>query len=214
MKPIQKSTEVTNIITIKNKVYKFTTETYYLKEQKNYINVNCCNFIDKDTNKIIIETLLKSVKGELNNIKFNYSTLYKDLKFQKYLESPSNVKFINELSLKLNNKKYFNYEEDEVDSQRSNYLYNIDESNNNEIQTFHNNRKEENRHINVTELTKTCIISCYTKVENFKEIPIYHYYGNKNNSTTPIICEFSLLINILTKKLHLRCRTAKRCFLV
>ena len=34
MKPIQKSTEVTNIITIKNKVYKFTTETYYLKEQR------------------------------------------------------------------------------------------------------------------------------------------------------------------------------------
>lgn len=39
MKVIQKSTEVINSITIKNKVYKFTTETYYLKEQKNYISI-------------------------------------------------------------------------------------------------------------------------------------------------------------------------------
>lgn len=56
-------------ITIKEINYKFRNKTFILNEIGDYFTIDIIRFIDKDTNKIIIETLLKSVKGELNNIK-------------------------------------------------------------------------------------------------------------------------------------------------
>ena len=92
-------------ITIRNNSYKFKEETYKLTPQDSF-SISCTkfNFEGNFTN----ETLLKTIKGRINNEEFNYETLNKDLGIKEWLKFKDNVKLINNCSLKINNKCFFN----------------------------------------------------------------------------------------------------------
>lgn len=99
------------------------------------------------------------------------------------MKDQNNANFINECSLRINKKKYFNFN---VESQRGPTI--LDE--------LINDKKL----INTSKLWETCIIPIDNKIENF-------YNGSMKYKNTPIITTLEIIIDILSKKLHLRCRT-------
>ena len=92
-------------ITIRNNTYNFKEETYKLSPKDSF-SISCAkfNFEGNFTN----ETLLKTIKGYINNEEFNYHTLSKDLDLKQWLQTIDNIKIINNCSLKINKEKFFN----------------------------------------------------------------------------------------------------------
>ena len=97
-------------ITIKEINYKFRNKTFILNEIGDYFTIDIIRFIDKDTNKIIIETLLKTLICNIKGKEFTYRNLREDKIFREYLRYIDNINFVNSVSSRLNNKKWFNYE--------------------------------------------------------------------------------------------------------
>ena len=58
----------------------------------------------------------------------------------------------------------------------------------------------DNSMIQTDELWKTCLIEPFKQTKNFNIIPVYYYEGPIKRPETHIICEFEVLIDILTKK--------------
>ena len=98
-------------IKILGEVYKFKNKRYNINEN-NYFTIDCVNFVNN--NQINIPCLLKTIKGCIDNIEFDYKNLLKDLKLNQYLQHQDNVNFVNECSLKYNNKSWFNLKIDEL----------------------------------------------------------------------------------------------------
>ena len=92
-------------ITIKNNTYKFKEETYNLSPNDSF-SISCAKF-DFEGN-FTNETLLKTIKGHINNEDFNYDTLSKDLILYNWLRVKDNINLINNCSLKINNECFFN----------------------------------------------------------------------------------------------------------
>ena len=173
-------------IKILGEVYEFKNKRYDINEN-NYFTVDCVNFINN--NNFNISCLLKTIKGCINNIDFDYKKLLKELQLNHYLRDQEHVKFVNECSLKYNNKNWFNFiiEEqgsmDPCSSIPSRFL------------------NLETNKVDIEELNKTCIIKPYTKYENYDVVPIYQYNGSNKDKTVQIICCFEIITHILSKKI-------------
>ena len=85
----------------------------------------------------------------------------------------------------INNKVYYNFITDSGEGRPSPESINI--------------LTEDNKRIDVQKLNKTCIITPYTFIENFSDIPIFHRNGSKDRSETEVIVHFSILIDMITK---------------
>ena len=173
-------------ITIKNQAYKFREETYKLSPNDSF-SISCAKF-DFEGN-FTNETLLKSIKGKINNEEFNFETLNKDLNINHWLQTKDNIKIINECSLKINNKRFFNVVE-ELDGAAA-------PSNSS---TILNSIINEHFKIDISQLLETCIINSDNKQINFEYIPIYYYNGHIKRCNTPLLAEFNIVINILINK--------------
>ena len=138
--------------------------------------------------KFITLGLLKTIIGVIQNKKFTYEDLNKELRLDLYLHDQEIIKFINEHSLRINNKNWFNcYIEDSHPIGCESSTINHDLIN------------ETDGKIKTEELLKTCIIHPYTMINNYKFIPIYHCHGSKHFSTQ-IICIFEIITDLLSRK--------------
>ena len=95
-----------NSIKILNKEHKFTNKTFTI-DINNYFSLDISRF--QFNNKLNISCLIKTLVGHINNTDFTYKTLLKDLKLDSFLTIIDNVNFINECSLNINNKKYYDF---------------------------------------------------------------------------------------------------------
>ena len=172
-------------IKILEEVHKFETITYPLGKN-NYFTIDKTNFIFN--NEVNTLCLLKRLEGNINNEYFNFETLIKETILKDYLKEQNNVNFINECSLRINKKKYFNFN---TESQRPNGL--CDSTSIDEL-------LDNDKHIIPNKLWETCIIPIDNKVENFVIVPIYFYNGSMKYKNTPIITTLEIITDILSKK--------------
>jgi hypothetical protein len=85
----------------KNKTYNFKKTTIYY-ENKQFMKINCCTI---ENYKICnIKTLEYKIGNQLYNYKNRFNRIY-----NSKIRSKPVIKFINDLSLKINNEIYFNY---------------------------------------------------------------------------------------------------------
>ena len=138
--------------------------------------------------KFITLGLLKTISGVISNETFTYESLNKDLKLYDYLRFQEAIKFVNELSLKINKKKWFNINVEKSPMIIGDFSLNFD-----------NVIDQNTSLIILDELLKTCIIKPYTNYENYEVIPIFHYHGS-NSYVTQNICILEIIIDILSKK--------------
>ena len=172
-------------IKILEEVHKFETITYPLGKN-NYFTIDKTNFIFN--NEVNTLCLLKRLEGNINNEYFNFETLIKETILKDYLKEQNNVNFINECSLRINKKKYFNFN---TESQRPFGL--CDSTSIDEL-------LDNDKHIIPNKLWETCIIPIDNKVENFVIVPIYFYNGSMKYKNTPIITTLEIITDILSKK--------------
>ena len=172
-------------IKILDNVHKFETIIYPL-DKNNYFSVDRSNFVFND--ELNSSCLLKTLKGSINNEYFNFDLLNKDLSLKDYLEDQNNVNFINECSLRINKKKYFNFNVESHGAIAPCDIISINEILNDQ------------QHIIPSKLWETCIIPIDNKVENFDVVPIYFYNGSMKYKNTPIITVLEIIIDILSKK--------------
>ena len=187
MKPVKRTqTKLKNLesIKIKGVVYKFEKLHYDLTD-KDFFEITGVRF--KNNNELTTLCLLKTLSGFINNGKFTYQDLNKILKLNIYLQYQDNVNFINESSLKINNKKYYNFKEESLEAYASSDL------------SINDLFVRENYKFEIDNLQETCIIQQYSKLDNFEIIPIYYYYGKKNDNYMQIISILEIVTNILTK---------------
>ena len=187
MKPIklsQNKLQKLESISIKGISYKFE-KLHYDLTAVDFFEINGCKF--ENNNELTTICLLKTLYGFIDNKKFTYETLLKDLKLNEFLRFQDNVNFINECSLRINNKKYFNFVYQKSESIDSDFYPKFEDIFNEEIYKF-----------DVDELLKTCIIEFYCKHDNYDIIPIYQFCGS-NNYTTQIISVLEIVTNILIK---------------
>ena len=93
-------------IVINNIEYIFEEKTYNINKDM-FFKVNLVRFTKE--NKIIVLILLKSLVIRINDKEENYNDFSKKLKIKDYLQNIENVKLINNISLDLNNKLYYNF---------------------------------------------------------------------------------------------------------
>ena len=112
MKAVKRTqTKLKNLESIKIKgiVYEFVDITYKLKQEYFFTFKG----IKIPNNKeLCVIGLLKTLYGYIENTKFTYETLNNDLKLKNYLRDLNVIEFINITSLRINNKKYFNFIEE------------------------------------------------------------------------------------------------------
>lgn len=171
-------------IKILGEVYEFKNKRYNINEN-NYFTIDCVNFINN--NQINIHCLLKSINGCIDNTEFNYKSLLKELQLNLYSHYQENVKFVNECSLKYNNKSWFNFITEEQDAIAScspipSRFLNL-----------------ETNKVNIEELNKTCIIKPYTKYENYEVVPIYQYHGSSKDKQFKLFVVLKLLLIFFQK---------------
>ena len=173
-------------IKILGEVYKFDPITYHLGKD-NFIKINECKI--EYNNRITSCCLLKTIEGNIENNHFNYEKLNKEIKMYDYLKIQNNVKFVNDISLKINNKKWFEFDEDghRTIVRCPSIKLKDDLLDNDQI------------HFNLDKLWEICIISTENKQENFEVIPIFYFNGSMRYKNTPIITTLEVIINILTK---------------
>ena len=173
-------------IKILGEVYKFDPITYHLGKD-NFIKINECKI--EYNNRITSCCLLKTIEGNIENNYFNYEKLNKEIKMYDYLKIQNNVKFVNDISLKINNKKWFEFDEDghRTIVRCPSIKLKDDLLDNDQI------------HFNLDKLWEICIISTENKQENFEVIPIFYFNGSMRYKNTPIITTLEVIINILTK---------------
>ena len=139
--------------------------------------------------QVVCFCLLKSLTVNINNKIDNFKTIDKKIKISHYLHTTENVQLINNISLDLNNKLYYNF----VGSSDGKYLPS-------ELVNIREDYLVNNSHlINTTKLNEVCIITPNSFIENFDNIPIFHRNGPEKNSKSEIICHFRIVIDILMK---------------
>ena len=106
-----------------------------------------------------------------------------------YLKIAENIDLINNVSLDVNNKLYYNFV---VESDRR--ILRSDSTNINI-----NDLLDDKQMLNINKLNETCIITPNKIITNFKYIPIFHRNGTEKKSETEVIVHFSILIDMLTK---------------
>ena len=173
-------------IKILGEVHKFETITYPLDEN-NYFSIDRTNLIFNG--EVNTSCLLKTLEGNINNETFNFESLIRETPLKNYLEYRNTVNFINECSLRINKKKYFNFN---TESQTG--ISVCDSSSINELIDNDKHRIIPNK------LWETCIIPIDKKVETFDIVPIYFYNGSMKYKNTPVITILEIVINILSKK--------------
>ena len=172
-------------IKILDKVYNFETITYPLGKD-NFIKIDECK-IDYN-NRITSCCLLKTLEGNIEDKQFNFDKLNKEIGLKDYLRMQNNVEFVNDISLKINNKKWFEFEEEThativacVSTKLENLL------------------DDDQIHFNLDKLWNTCIVSTENKQVNFEVMPIFYFNGSTKYKNTPIITTLEIVINILIK---------------
>ena len=188
MKPIKNTqTKLNDLtsITILDNSYKLS-KLHYPINDKDWFEFIGVRF---ESNKELVTLgLLKTITGVISNEAFTYETLNKDLKLRDYLKYQDVVFLVNELSLKINKKKWF-----DINVEKSEAIASDFSTNSNNI------INEENGRFILDELLKTCIIKPYTNYENYQVVPIFHYHGS-NSYVTQNICILEIIIDILSKK--------------
>ena len=109
VKNTQTKTQKEINISILNESHKFKIIPFKLDEHGNYFEVYGTRVTRN--NKLSVICNLKSLKGSISNIKFNFESLDKDMRLRKYIEKQNQVEFVNKLSINYNNKNWFNIEE-------------------------------------------------------------------------------------------------------
>ena len=169
--------------------HKFGIIPFKLDEHGNYFKVYGTRVIrDK---KLSVVCDIKSLKGSISNIKFTFENLDKELNLRHYIQKQNHAEFVNNLSLKYNNKNWFNIDENSLGliSPR-------------EFSSDENLIDEKTGFYNISKLEETCILN--NKIsENFSEIPIYWYDKNVNQKYRIIIVTLEIITDILSKKFPL-----------
>ena len=154
-------------ISILDKHYKFETLPFKLDESNNYFEVYGTRIIRE--NKLSVVCDIKSLRGNISDIKFNFESLDKELTLRHYIQYQNQVEFINKLSLNYNNKNWFNIEENSLGVITPRELI------------IGDMMSVKNGLIKINNLEETCILN--NKItENFSEIPIYWYDKNVNQN--------------------------------
>ena len=95
-----------NSITIKNIRYNFEEKTYRINNNMSF-KINLVRF--EEDSKVIVLTLLKSLVIKFNDKEETFKEFDKKLKIKDYLQNIENVQLINNISLDINNKVYYNF---------------------------------------------------------------------------------------------------------
>lgn len=90
------------MLSYKNKTYNFKKTTIYY-ENKQFMKINCC--IIENYKICDIKTIEYKIDNRLYDYKNNFYSIY-----NSKIRNKSLINFINDLSLKINNDKYFNYD--------------------------------------------------------------------------------------------------------
>ena len=93
-------------IVINNIEYIFEEKTYNINKDM-FFKVNLVRFTKE--NKIIVLILLKSLVIKFNDKEETFKEFDKKLKIKDYLQNIENVQLINNISLDINNKVYYNF---------------------------------------------------------------------------------------------------------
>ena len=167
-------------ISVLGEHHKFKIIPFKLDELGNYFEVYGTR-VTRDK-KLSVICDIKSSRGNIGDIKFNFESLDKELLLRYYLRKQNHVEFINKLSLNYNNKKWFNIDENSF----GRILPKEFSSNENSS----NDKKE----FDIGYLEETCILS--NKItENFTEIPIYWYDKNVHQKyrTTIVVLKSTII---------------------
>ena len=185
VKNTQTKTQKEINISILNESHKFKIIPFKLDEHGNYFEVYGTRVTRN--NKLSVICNLKSLKGSISNIKFNFESLDKDMRLRKYIEKQNQVEFVNKLSINYNNKNWFNIEENSFAPIGAK-----------EFETD-NSIIDKDGHVKIEILEETCILN--NKItENFSEIPIYWYDKNVNQKYRTTIVVLEIITDILSKK--------------
>ena len=173
-------------ISILDEHYKFKIIPFKLDESDNYFEVYGIRVFKN--NKLSVICDIKSLRGSIGNIKFNFESLDKELTLRHYSQKQNHVEFINKLSLNYNNKNWFNIEENSIG-----LISPI------EFSTDENLIDEKTGFYNISKLEETCILN--NKItENFTEIPIYWYDKNVHQKYRITVVVLEIITDILSKK--------------
>ena len=150
-------------------------------------SVNLARYIKEE--QVVCLCLLKSLTVNINNKVENFKEIDKKIKVKHYLQTTENVQLINNISLDLNNKLYYNFVAKSGGKYLPSEYINIPEE----------YLLKDSYLINTTKLNETCIINPNSFIETFDNIPIFHRNGPEKNSKSEIICHFRIVIDILMK---------------
>ena len=167
-------------ISVLGEHHKFDIIPFKLDKQGNYFEVYGTRVTRGKKLSVICD--LKSLRGNINNIKFNFESLDKELFLRNYLRKQNHIEFINKLSLNYNNKNWFNIDKNSFGRIRPKEF----SSNENLI--------SEKSEFDIVYLEETCILS--NKItENFTEIPIYWYDKNVHQKyrTTIVVLKSTII---------------------
>ena len=95
-----------NRIVIQGSEYNFIEKTYKINNQMSF-SVNLARYIKEE--QVVCLCLLKTLTVNINNKIDTFKTIDKKIKIKDYLHVAENVQLINNISLDLNNKLYYNF---------------------------------------------------------------------------------------------------------
>ena len=108
-------------ISVLDEHHEFKIIPFKLDEYGNYFEVYGTR-VTRDK-KLSVICDLKSLRGNIGDIKFNFESLDKELFLRNYLKKRNHIEFINKLSLNYNNKKWFNIDENSSNDKKEFYIF-------------------------------------------------------------------------------------------
>ena len=175
-------------ISVLDEHHEFKIIPFKLDEYGNYFEVYGSKIIREDKISVICD--IKSLKGSISDIKFNFESLDKEMRIRDYIRDQKHIEFINKLSLNYNNKNWFNIEDKSIAR-----ILAIDLSSEDSI-------NDEKGYYKINNLEETRILN--NKIsENFTEIPIYWYDRNVHQKYRTTIVTLEIITDILSKKFPL-----------
>ena len=176
-----------NSINIQDSEYNFSEFEYKLDNKTDKFTISGTRF--NFNNNLVVLCNLKTINGSIDNEEFTYKTLSKDCQLRHYLNQELNVKLVNKISNRINNKPYFKIVENSDDAAApSENLIKL------------NDIIDDQFKVDIDQLWTTSELEFCKVYDNFPIVPIFHYNGNNKKVKTPFLVELNIVIDILIQK--------------
>ena len=176
-----------NSIIIQDSEYNFSEFEYKLDNETDKFTISGTRF--NFNNNLVVLCNLKTISGSIDGEEFIYKTLSKDCQLRYYLSQELNVKLVNKISNRINNKSCFKIvENSDGAAAPSEFSIKLDDIIDDQFK------------VDIDQLWTTSELEFCKVYDNFPIVPIFHYNGNNKKVKTPFLIELNIVIDILIQK--------------